>query len=91
MREALWQQMRQRGIHLDRATFDRLAPAVDRWVTQEIERYVYGPEAAFRTRLDADPVMRAALDAAVAATSARDLVFRSGASAPAPHSGTPAR
>jgi carboxyl-terminal processing protease len=91
MREALWQQMRQRGIRVDRATFDRLSPAVDRWLTHEIERYVVGPEAAFRTTLDADPVMRAALDAAAHATSAHDLVLHSGAPAPASHSGTPAR
>jgi carboxyl-terminal processing protease len=91
MRDALWQQMRQRGIHLDRTTFDHLAPAVDRWLTQEIERYVVGPDAAFRTRLDADPVMHAALEAAARATSARDLVIHSGAPAAAPHGGTPAR
>jgi hypothetical protein len=87
--------MRQRGIHLGRATFDRLAPAVDRWLTQEIERYVSGPEAAFRTRLNADPVVRAALDAASHATSARDLVIHSGAPPAAlgvaPPGGTPAR
>jgi carboxyl-terminal processing protease len=91
MREALWQQMRQRGIHLDRETFDHLAPAVDRWLSQEIERYVGGPDAAFHTTLDTDPVMHAALDAAAHATSARDLVMHAGAPAPASHSGTPAR
>jgi carboxyl-terminal processing protease len=91
MREALWQQMRQRGVHLDRATFDQLSPAVDRWLTKEIERYVIGPEAAYRTTLDSDPVMHMALDAAAHATSARDLVLHAGASGPGLHGGTPAR
>jgi carboxyl-terminal processing protease len=91
MRDALWQQMHQRGIRLDRGTYDRLAPAVDRWMTIEIERYVFGPEAAFRTRLKADPVIQAAVDAAVRAPSARDLVMHSVEATPAPRTGTSAR
>ena len=91
MREALWQQMRQRGIHLDRATFDRLSPAVDRWMTTEIERYVFGPEAAFHTRLAMDPVVQAAVAAALHAESARDLVMHPAAAASASSTGTPAR
>jgi carboxyl-terminal processing protease len=91
MREALWQQMRQRGIHLDRATFDRLSPAVDRWMTTEIERYVFGPEAAFHTRLAMDPVVQAAVAAAHHAESARDLVMHPAAAASASSTGTPAR
>jgi carboxyl-terminal processing protease len=96
MRDALWQQMRQRGVRLDRATFDRLAPAIDRWMTTEIERYVFGSEMAFRVNLQADPVMRAAIDAALHGTSARDLVMHplTTGSAPgdsSPHAGVPAR
>jgi carboxyl-terminal processing protease len=91
MRDALWHEMHQRGIHLDRATFDRLAPAVDRWMTLEIERYVFGPDAAFQTRLKTDPVMEAAVEAALHADSPRDLVMHPAAAAPGSRTGTPAR
>jgi hypothetical protein len=66
--------MRQRGIRLDRATFDRLTPAVDRWMTTEIDRYVLGTEMAFRANLRGDPVMRVAIAAAEHAATPRDLV-----------------
>ena len=74
MRDGLWQQMRKRGVRLDRATFDRMTPAVDRWMTTEIARYVLGAETAFRASLTADPVVRMAIEEALHAASARDLV-----------------
>jgi len=89
MRDALWQQMRQRGIRLDRATFDRLTPAVDRWMTTEIDRYVLGTEMAFRANLRGDPVMRVAITAAEHAATPRDLVAYRVAGVSPPADSTP--
>jgi carboxyl-terminal processing protease len=76
MRDGLWQQMRARAITLDRPSYDRLTPVVDRWLTTEIDRYVFGADAAFKATMKTDPAVRVAIDAAVHAASPRDLVMR---------------
>ena len=75
MRDGLWHQMQSRAIRLDRPMYDRLAPSVSRLLAAEIERYVFGAEAAFRENMRVDPTVRVAIDAAFHATSPRDLVM----------------
>ena len=67
--------MRARGIKMDRATFTRLTPALDRWLRSDLARYVIGGDAGFRARLRADPAFITALDIATHADNARDLVM----------------
>ncbi len=75
MRAELWHRMHARGVHMDRKTYDEMAPTVDRWLARDITRYVFGADAAFRSTLGVDPAVRAALDAATHASGPRDLVL----------------
>lgn len=75
VREALWRELRRRNVLLDRRTYDRMTPVVDRMLAAELNRYLLGPDAAFRAMMDADPIVRTALDLATRAPSPRDLVL----------------
>jgi carboxyl-terminal processing protease len=75
-REDLWRRMRARGVALDRHTFDAMTPTIDRWLAVEIDRYLFGGDAAFRETMQSDPIVRAAIERAVRASSPRDLVLQ---------------
>jgi carboxyl-terminal processing protease len=77
MRDELWARMRSRGVTMSRQTFDQMAPTVDRWLRNEIVRYQFGTDAAFRLLLQMDPTLLTALDLAAHAPNARDLVLHS--------------
>lgn len=84
MREQLWQRMQQHGVKMDRAAFEKAAPLVDRLLSYQLERYVFGERAEFQRRTRDDAVIRAAIDLATGATSEQQLLQKaqqSGASA----------
>jgi carboxyl-terminal processing protease len=89
MRAALWQRLRAKGVTLDRAHYDAAAPAVDRLLGDEIARYVFGPDAAFRRQLRDDRVIAVAVDLAKGSSTQHDLLARAAARRAAKHEDVP--
>jgi carboxyl-terminal processing protease len=83
MREEIWNRMRARGIDIQRSVFDDAQALVDRQLSYEIARYVFGSDAEFRRRASEDKVLKKALDLARGARSEQDLLRRATAQAPA--------
>jgi hypothetical protein len=52
--------MERRGIVLDDREFEAAAPVLDRLLTYEIARYVFGVQAELRRRLEDDRVVHTA-------------------------------
>jgi carboxyl-terminal processing protease len=75
MRESLWDQMRKHGVSMSRSTFDQLSPTIDRWLHNEMVRYEFGTDAAFRVEMRTDTTFLTALDLATHAADARELVL----------------
>lgn len=75
MRDELWVEMRKHGVTMSRRTFDEMAPSIDRWLHDELVRYEFGTEAAFRVAMQTDTTLLTAVDLAEHATDARDLVL----------------
>jgi carboxyl-terminal processing protease len=75
MREELWRRMRDRGVKMDRRTYDRLSPSVDHWLATETDRILFGSDVSFRAALKTDPVFQTALGIAARAKDSRDLVL----------------
>ena len=82
MREDVWNRMRTRGIDIPRDVFDAAQPLVERLLSYEIARYVFGSEAEFRRRAAQDKVLQKALILARGARSEQDLLRRATAQAP---------
>jgi carboxyl-terminal processing protease len=61
MRDELYRRLGERGVVLDRATYDAAAPLVDRALGTQVARYVFGPSAAFERSLRNDPTLAKAL------------------------------
>lgn len=76
MRDALWTRMQRRSIAMDRAVYDAAAPLVDRVLTLEIARYVFGGDAEFRRGVKDDPAIQVALELLREAGSQRELLER---------------
>ena len=76
MRDALWRAMLQRGVAMDRGTYDAAAALVNRQLSYEITRYNFDSEAEFRRRAGDDAVIQLALRLASGAASQRDLFAR---------------
>jgi len=83
MREEIWNRMRARGIDIQRSVFDEAQALVDRQLSYEIARYVFGADAEFRRRASEDKILKKALDLARGARSEQDLLRRATAEAPA--------
>jgi carboxyl-terminal processing protease len=76
MREEFWQLARSRGVSVDSAVRDSSARAVDKLLTVEVSRFVFGSEAAFHRQVKDDRVIAAALELAEGARSEEDLLAR---------------
>lgn len=76
MRDELRGRLQRRGIHLERAAFERRAAIVDRLLGYEIARYVFGPDAEFTRRLRSDRVISAALELTAGAQTQQELLAR---------------
>ena len=83
MREEIWNRMRARGIDIPRSVFDEAQSLVDRQLSYEIARYVFGSDAEFRRRSLDDKILQKALQMARGAKSEQDLLRRATAQAPA--------
>ncbi|HJQ11086.1 MAG TPA: S41 family peptidase [Gemmatimonadaceae bacterium] len=83
MREDVWNRMRARGIDIPRDVFDAAQPLVERLLSYEIARYVFGSDAEFRRRAAQDKILQKALGLARGARSEQDLLRRATAQAPA--------
>jgi len=83
MREEIWNRMRARGIDIPRSVFDEAQSLVDRQLSYEIARYVFGSDAEFRRRSSDDKILQKALQMARGAKSEQDLLRRATAQAPA--------
>ena len=79
MRDEMWRRMAARKITMERATFDSAATLVDRLLTYEIARYVFGTGTEFLRIARNDEVIAASLDLLAGAPSQGDLLRRAAA------------
>ena len=76
MLDELWRRMQQRGIRMDRLTYDDAAEFVRRRLGVEIARYVFGAEAEFLRVAQTDAAIQAAVELARGARTQRELFER---------------
>jgi hypothetical protein len=76
MREAVWQRMRQRGIAIDRNTYDAASSLTSRLISYDVARYVFGRTAENRRRLLDDPMVQRAVDLTRGARTQKELLAR---------------
>ena len=76
MLDELWRRMQQRGIRMDRMTYDDAAEFVRRRLGVEIARYVFGAEAEFLRVAQTDAAIQAAVELARGARTQRELFER---------------
>jgi carboxyl-terminal processing protease len=79
MREALWRRLQERGVSMDRGTFDAARPLVDRQLAYEVTRYAFGTEAEFRRRANDDAVLATAVRLVTGAATPKELFARAAA------------
>ncbi len=75
MRDGLRDQMKKHGVTMSHQTFEQLSPTIDRWLHNEMVRYQFGTDAAFRVEMRTDTTFLTALDLATHAADARELVL----------------
>ena len=61
MRDELFRRMQARGVTMGRSVYDSAHALVDRTVTVQLSRYVFGPRAEFARNLREDPTMQRAM------------------------------
>jgi carboxyl-terminal processing protease len=76
MLDEVWKRMVARGVVMDRGIYDESAPIVRQLLSYDIARYVFGPEAEFRLRVQNDPGIATALHLATGVTTQRALLDR---------------
>lgn len=88
MRSSLWHRLTAKHVALTRAQFDSAAPVVNQLLGQEIARFAFGADAAFRRTVGDDRVITAALELAAGATSQHELLVRAAAHGTGTREGT---
>jgi carboxyl-terminal processing protease len=91
MRAALWHRLTAKGVTLSRAQFDSAQAQVDQLLGQEIARFVFGSDDAFRRTIPGDHAIAAALDLAAGARSQHDLLVKAAAQRGAKREDAPPR
>jgi carboxyl-terminal processing protease len=81
MRAELLRRMRSRGITIDTATYDAASVLVDRFLGNEISRYVFGDAVEFARSLRDDAAVARAVQLADGVTSQQELLRRAPATA----------
>ena len=76
MRDELYRRVTARGAAVPRTTWDSAGAVVDRLLSYEIARYVFGPGAEFLRVARNDDVIATALDLLAGAPSQADLLRR---------------
>jgi carboxyl-terminal processing protease len=74
MRAEVIRRLADRKVSIDSATARVAGPVLDRLVTAQIARYVFGTQAEFRRRLDSDPVVKRASEVLSKASSQKDAI-----------------
>ncbi|HEY0969882.1 MAG TPA: S41 family peptidase [Gemmatimonadales bacterium] len=74
LREALWDHARARGVDVERAVYDSAAPLIDRLLSQEIARYVFGGETSVRRLAQNDRGVQVALSLLGQASTTEELL-----------------
>jgi carboxyl-terminal processing protease len=87
MREELWRRMQAREIQLDRATYDKSQPVIDRLLGAQVARYVFGPDAEFLWNARTDAILKTALSLAAGAGDVKEP-FERASRLPAPRDST---
>ena len=76
MLDEVWKRMVARGVVIDKGVYDESASVVKPLLSYDIARYVFGPDAEFRRRVDNDHAIASALQLATGATTQRALLDR---------------
>jgi carboxyl-terminal processing protease len=61
MRDELFRRLQARGVTVGRSVYDAAAGLVDRAISSQLSRYVFGPQAEFARNLRDDPTMQRAM------------------------------
>ena len=76
MLDEVWKRMVARGVVMDKGVYDESSSVVKLLLGYDIARYVFGPDAEFRRRVETDHAIRTALQLATGATTKRALLDR---------------
>ena len=76
MLDEVWKRMVARGVVMDKGVYDESSSVVKLLLGYDIARYVFGPDAEFRRRVENDYAIRSALQLAKGATTQRALLDR---------------
>ena len=76
MLDEVWKRMVARGVVMDKGVYDESSSVVKLLLGYDIARYVFGPDAEFRRRVETDHAIRTALQLATGATTQHALLDR---------------
>ncbi|MBA3341536.1 MAG: S41 family peptidase [Gemmatimonadaceae bacterium] len=76
MLDEVWKRMVARGIVMDRGIYDESSNVVAPFLSYDIARYVFGPEAEFRRRVANDRAIKTALELMTGASTQKSLLDR---------------
>jgi carboxyl-terminal processing protease len=76
MLDEVWKRMVARGVVMDRGIFDESSMVVRQLLAYDIARYVFGPEAEFKLRVQNDRAIATALQLTTGVTTQRALLER---------------
>jgi carboxyl-terminal processing protease len=76
MRLELFRRMQSRGVTMDSATYTAASSLVDRLLTYEIARYVFGDVGEYARRVRDDPIVTRAVELIGGATTPQELLKR---------------
>jgi Periplasmic protease len=76
MLDEVWKRMVARGIVMDKGVYDESSSVVKLLLSYDIARYVFGPDAEFRRRVENDYAIKTALQLATGATTQHALLDR---------------
>ena len=76
MRGELFRRMQSRGVTMDAATYNAASSLVDRVLSYEIARYVFGDVGEYARRVHDDPIVTRAVELINGAATPEDLLQR---------------
>ena len=76
MRDELYRRLKARGVELDRAVYDGAAPLVDRLLSVQVARYVFGQRVEFTRGLRSDSTMARAITLLQGVRTQQELLAR---------------
>jgi carboxyl-terminal processing protease len=74
MRAELYRRLAERKVVIDSGTARTVGPLVDRMLSLQIARYVFGTDVEFRRQLDTDPVVKRAVQVLTKASTPKDVL-----------------